>query len=61
MGVVNTKRNICGDPVDFFAIFDSLIVLTTRSDVYISKSGDFRADNNDNDKRLLYPLRMRAG
>ena len=36
-----------------------MIVLTIRSDAYISRSGDFHADNNDNDRRangLLYPF-----
>ena len=30
----------------FFDAFDSLIVLTICSDAYISRSGDFRADDN---------------
>ena len=55
--MVNTKCNICGNPgmccrfeakpSQFFAAFDSLVVLTTHSDIYISRSGDFRADDND--------------
>ena len=40
----------------FFATFDSLVVLTTRSDVYISKSGDFHADDD-----YLVPLAHARG
>ena len=57
--MVNKKCNICGDPDlyrrfeaksrQFFDAFDSLIVLTIYSDSYISRSGDFIADNDDND------------
>ena len=60
IGVVNIKHNICGDPGlccpfeakprQVIASFDSLIVFTIRSDAYISRSGDFHADNNDNDR-----------
>ena len=69
-GLVTTQRNISGDRIltrvvdfkqnlaSFFATFDSLVVLTTRSDVYILRPGDFRADNDD--RRLLCTLRMRA-
>ena len=70
--MVNTKRNICGDPdwcrrfeaksSQFFYAFDSLIILTIA---YILRSGDFRGDNDDDNDRqtnqLLYTLRMRAG
>ena len=34
-------------------------MLTSRLDAYISRYGDFCANNNDD--RLLYRLRMRAG
>ena len=73
IGVVNTKHDICGDPgpchqfeakpSQFFTTFDSLVVLTTCSDAYISRSGDFGADNNDDRwiNRLLYPLCMHVG
>ena len=44
-----------------FDDFDRFIVLTCRSDTYISRSGDFRADRQNCKTRLLYPLRMRAG
>ena len=67
--MVNTKLNISGDPgpcrrleaksSQFYASFDSLVVLTIRSDAYISRSGDFRADDNRRTNRLL--ARMRAG
>ena len=47
---------------------DSLMLLITRYEayMYILRSGNFRADdNNSNDDRrtnqLLYPLRMRVG
>ena len=33
----------------FIAHFDGFVVLTSRSDTYISKSGDFCGDNVDND------------
>ena len=62
IGEVNTKLSISGDPGDlkqsqasFFASFDSLIVLTIRSDAYISRSGDFRDDDNRRTNRLPYP------
>ena len=45
----------------FFADFDRFIMLTCRSDAYILRSGDFRADNNSRTNQLLYPLRMRTG
>ena len=50
--VVDLKQN----QASVFATFYSLVVLTTRSDVYTSSSGDFRAD-----RRTLYPLRIHAG
>ena len=44
----------------FFAEFDWFVVITSRLDTYISRYGDFCAnDNNDND--YFTPLRMRAG
>ena len=46
----------------FFDAFDSLIVHTICSHAYISRSGDFRADDDDRRTNgLLYPLRMRVG
>ena len=58
------------NPSQFFAVFDSLGVITTHLDAPNSRSGRFRVnddDDNDNDnnnrrtKRLLNPLlRMRA-
>ena len=52
----------------FFADFDGFVVLTSRSDAYISRSGDFRGDDDDDDnddrqtKLIALPLvRMRAG
>ena len=49
--VVDLKKSQAG-------FFNSLIVLTIRSDAYISRSGDFRADNNndDNDNRPIMHL-----
>ena len=40
-----------------------LVVLTAHIDAKNARSGDFRADNDNDDdnRRLLYPLRMRAG
>ena len=49
IGVVNTKRHISGDPGScrrFEAKSSQLFGI--RSDAYISRSGDFRADDNDN-------------
>ena len=47
----------------FFAEFDWFVVITNRLDAYISRYGDFCAnDNNDNDTTDYFtPLRMRAG
>ena len=48
----------------FFAEFDWFVVLMSRLDAYISRYGDFCAnDNNDDDDTTDYftPLRMRAG
>ena len=49
----------------FFAEFDWFIVITSRLDAYISRYGDFCAnDNNDNDDDMtdyFTPLRMRTG
>ena len=52
----------------FFAEFDWFVVITSRLDAYISRYGDFCAndnDNNDNDDDdttdYFTPLRMRAG
>ena len=68
---VCTKRHIYGNPGPcrrfeaksshffffFFASFNSLVVLTIHSDAYISRSGDFRADNdNKQTNQLFYPL-----
>ena len=33
----------------FFAIYDILTALATHQDAYISRSGDFCANNDDND------------
>ena len=51
----------------FFAVFDSLVAITTHPGVQNSRSGRFRVNDDDDDdnnrqtKRLLYPLlRMRA-
>ena len=42
-----------------------MVVLTAHTDAQNARSGDFRADDNDNDDRqtdrLLYPLCMRTG
>ena len=64
MGVVNTKSNICGDhgpyhrfeakPNRYFTVFDNLVMLTTRSDTYISRSGNFHVDNDDNNDRHTF-------
>ena len=57
------------NPSQFFAVFDSLGVITTHLGAPNSRSGRFRVNDDDNDndndnrrtKRLLYPLlRMRA-
>ena len=52
----------------FFVEFDWFVVNTSRLDAYISRYGDFYAnndDNNDNDDDdatdYFTPLRMRAG
>ena len=51
----------------FFTDIYRLVVLTVHTDAYNARSGDFHADDNDNDNddrqtnRLLYPLCMRAG
>ena len=50
----------------FFAEFDWFVVLTSRLDAYISRYGDFCANDNDNDNDndttdYFTPLRMRAG
>ena len=39
-------------------VFNSLVVLIIHSDAYISRSGNFRASDNDNRRtnQLLYPL-----
>ena len=73
IGVVNTKRNIFGDPCyrfeakpsQFYSAFYSLVVFPrvwrsgcAYNSLRYSKSGDFRANNNT---RLLYSLGMRAG
>ena len=48
----------------FFAVFDSLVAIITHLGAQNSRSGRFRVNDNDNNrrtKRLLYPLlRMRA-
>ena len=38
-----------------FAIFDGLIAITTHPRAYISRSGSFDLDNND-DKQITLPL-----
>ena len=43
----------------FFAVFDSLVVLTTRSDSESLRSGDFYADDRQN--QSLCPLCMCMG
>ena len=43
----------------FFDAFDSLIVLTICSHAYISRSGDFRDD--DDDRRKALPLAHARG
>ena len=58
------------NPSQFFAVFDSLGVITTHLGAPNSRSGRFRVNDDDNDndnnnnrrtKRLLNPLlRMRA-
>ena len=51
----------------FISDSDSLMTLITCYEAYISRSGDFHAndDNNDEDDRwknqLLYPLRIHMG
>ena len=47
----------------FFAVFDSLVAITTHPGASNSRSGRFRVNDNNNRRtnRLLYPLlRMRA-
>ena len=54
------------NPSQFFAVFDSLVAITTHPGAQNSRSGRFRVNDDDDDdnrrtKRLLYPLlRMRA-
>ena len=53
------------NPSQFFAVFDSLVAITTHSGAQNLRSGRFRVNDDDADnrrtKRLLYPLlRMRA-
>ena len=43
-----------------FAAFDSLVVLTTRSDVYVSRSGDFVLTTTDGQTDYL-PLAHARG
>jgi hypothetical protein len=45
----------------FFAEFDWFVVLTSRSDAWISRSGDFLDNYNDATTDYFTPLRMRAG
>ena len=49
----------------FFADLDKFVVLTSRSDAYTSRSGNFCGDDRrqttDRQSQLLYPLRMRTG
>ena len=50
----------------FFAEFDWLLVLTSHLDTYISRYGNFCANDNDNDNNddttnYFTPLCMRAG
>ena len=46
----------------FFAEFDWFVVLTSRLDAYISRYGNFYAnDNNDDTTDYFTPLHMRAG
>ena len=61
IGMANRKRTICSacEPCyvirsehKFFAVFDSLVVLTDCSDVEMSISGDVCADRQN---QLLYP------
>ena len=54
--VVDLKQN----QASFFAAFDSPLVLTIRSDVYISRSGNFRADDNDSYDKQLYACSPQA-
>ena len=69
----NTKPTICSSrgqcctisskPKPVFAVFDSLVAITTHPGAQNSRSGRFRVNDNNNrrTKRLLYPLlRMRA-
>ena len=44
----------------FFAKFDWFVVLTSRFDAYISRYGDFYA-NDDDTTAYFTPLCMRAG
>ena len=45
----------------FFAEFDWFIVLTSRLDTYISRYGNFYANDNDDTTDYFTPLRMHAG
>ena len=62
--LVDQCRRFEAKSSQFFDSFDSFIIFTICSDAYILRSGDFRADNDDDNDRwtnwLLYPLRMRA-
>ena len=68
----NTKPTICSSrgqcrsisskaKLVFFAVFDSLVAITTHPGAQNSRSGRFRGNDNRRTKRLLYPLlRMRV-
>ena len=46
----------------FLAIYDTLTTISTGKFAYNSGFGDFRADDDDNDKTDYFtPLRMRTG
>ena len=47
---------VVANPSQFFAAFDSLVVLTAHSDVYISRTGDFRTDDNNDRRSTIYTL-----
>ena len=48
----------------FFAIYDCLAMIASRCMAQMARTGDFDADDNNNNRRtnrLLYLLRMRVG